>query len=131
MKILFSWLLVLILVLAPSFALYALHNGAQDDINQSIVPAKDTPVQNNTVAAPTADTNDLAQVKSKLAEIDTIKTDLKKLSDNFSTQFITQFNNLASIGIAAAITSISIFIARWKKQSVILKTQLLTPRLRV
>lgn len=108
MKILLSWILASILVLAPPFVLYALHNGTQDDIvrdiqhNQStVLTTKDTSGTNNAIVAPTPDT----------AEIDTIKTDLKKLRDNFSTMFVTQFSSLASIGVAAALTSISILIA--------------------
>jgi hypothetical protein len=99
MKILLSWILASILVLAPPFTLYALHNGAQDDIlrdiqhNQSTFQTKDTSGTNNAVVAPTPDT----------AEIATIKTDLKKLSDNFSTIFVTQFSSLASVGVAAAM----------------------------
>jgi hypothetical protein len=92
-----------------------LHDGSKgvflrDLQHDQSVLAKNTAGPNNLVVQ-TPYTSDPVLLNTKLAEVDTLKADVKKISDNFSTQFITKFNNLASICVAIAITSISIFIA--------------------
>jgi hypothetical protein len=83
--------------------------------DMSAILVADTSTAHRTMAKTPDETNDISTINARLAELETnyknTNSALKGLSDSLSAYFVTQFDNLASVGVSAFVTAISIIIA--------------------
>jgi hypothetical protein len=85
----------------------------KNDISATLAAATST--ANSTVAKTPETISDTATINARLEALETnyknTNSTVKNISDSLSSYFVTQFDNLASIGVSAFVTAISIIIA--------------------
>jgi hypothetical protein len=83
--------------------------------DMSAILAADTLPANRTAAQKSDATNEVSSISTRLAALETNNKNtnaaVKGISDSLSAYFVTQFDNLASIGVSAFATAIAIIIA--------------------
>ena len=91
------------------------NNEVRDKITHDLGEIITTSTARSHVSQMQDTSNDKDTLKSRVEELETkinnTNSTIKALGDSFSAHFVTQFNNLASIGVSAFVTAISIFIA--------------------
>jgi hypothetical protein len=84
----------------------------KNDISATLAAATSTA---NSAVAKTPETISDTTINARLEALETnyknTNSTLKNISDSLSSHFVTQFDNLASIGVSAFVTAISIIIA--------------------